>query len=146
MQPISKLDPLMRVPSGVATNTDQQLVAWQAQATPNLHASTAIAVPPTVCVARNVLQRYEANTCSRCICLMVLVLPSLTACCCAGDRILTPWLTVIGKGLDGMPLVEVQLKRAGDELQGVRARVRPPPSLPAGAWPLSNRQQLLAGL
>jgi hypothetical protein len=43
----------------------------------------------------------------------------------AGDRILTPWLTVLGRGLDGgMPLVEVQLRRAGDELKGVRARVR----------------------
>lgn len=45
-------------------------------------------------------------------------------CCVAGDRILTPWLTVLGRGLDGMPLVEVQLRRAGDELKGVRARVR----------------------
>lgn len=40
-----------------------------------------------------------------------------------GDRILTPWLTVMGKGLDGMPLIEVQLRRAGDELTGVRAWV-----------------------
>jgi hypothetical protein len=50
-------------------------------------------------------------------------------CCVAGDRILTPWLTVLGRGLDGMPLVEVQLRRAGDELKGVRARVRGMPGL-----------------
>jgi hypothetical protein len=41
----------------------------------------------------------------------------------AGDRILTPWLTVMHSRLDGMPLVEVQLRRAGDELKGVKARV-----------------------
>lgn len=36
---------------------------------------------------------------------------------------MTPWLTVMGKGLDGMPLIEMQLRRAGDELTGVRAWV-----------------------
>eukprot|EP00878_Enallax_costatus_P028335 GHUV01030598.1.p1 GENE.GHUV01030598.1~~GHUV01030598.1.p1 ORF type:complete len:223 (+),score=25.62 GHUV01030598.1:877-1545(+) len=44
-----------------------------------------------------------------------------------GDRILTPWLTVIGKNVEGMPLLEVQLRRAGDELTGVKARVVPLP-------------------
>lgn len=44
-----------------------------------------------------------------------------------GDRILTPWLTIIGKNVDGMPLLEVQLRRAGDELTGVKARVLPLP-------------------
>eukprot|EP00775_Hariotina_reticulata_P005645 gene5645-5884_t len=39
-----------------------------------------------------------------------------------GDRILTPWLTVLGKNVEGMPLVEVELRKAGDELRGVRAR------------------------
>jgi hypothetical protein len=41
-----------------------------------------------------------------------------------GERIVTPWLTVIGRNVEGMPLVDVRLRRAGDELQGVRARVR----------------------
>ncbi|KAF8072793.1 COV1 [Scenedesmus sp. PABB004] len=40
-----------------------------------------------------------------------------------GDRILTPWLTVIGRGVEGMPLLDVELRRAGDELQGAKARV-----------------------
>jgi hypothetical protein len=40
-----------------------------------------------------------------------------------GDRILTPWLTVLGRGVDGMPLVDMQLRRAGDELRGVKAQV-----------------------
>eukprot|EP00879_Flechtneria_rotunda_P011686 GHRR01012207.1.p1 GENE.GHRR01012207.1~~GHRR01012207.1.p1 ORF type:complete len:208 (+),score=60.05 GHRR01012207.1:512-1135(+) len=44
-----------------------------------------------------------------------------------GDRILTPWLTVLGPRIEGMPLVEVQLRRAGDELKGVKARVLPLP-------------------
>lgn len=44
----------------------------------------------------------------------------------AGDRVLTPWLTVIGRHVDGMPLVEVTLRRAGDELTGAHARVRAP--------------------
>lgn len=41
----------------------------------------------------------------------------------SGDRLLTPWLTVLGKNVEGMPLVEVLLRKAGDELRGVRARV-----------------------
>lgn len=44
-----------------------------------------------------------------------------------GDRVLTPWLTVMGKHVDGMPLVEVTLRRAGDELKGAAARVLPLP-------------------
>jgi hypothetical protein len=43
--------------------------------------------------------------------------------CAAGDRVLTPWLTVLGKSVEGMPLLEVQLRRAGDELKGVKAWV-----------------------
>ncbi|WIA28912.1 hypothetical protein OEZ86_011436 [Tetradesmus obliquus] len=44
-----------------------------------------------------------------------------------GDRVLTPWLTVLGKGVEGMPLLEVQLRRAGDELKGAKAWVLPLP-------------------
>jgi hypothetical protein len=36
---------------------------------------------------------------------------------------LTPWLTVLGKNVEGMPLLEVTLRRAGDELKGVKAWV-----------------------
>lgn len=64
-------------------------------------------------------------------------------CCVAGDRILTPWLTVLGRGLDGMPLVEVQLRRAGDELKGVRARVREGGGATTLGWPsVMGRQRL----
>jgi hypothetical protein len=53
----------------------------------------------------------------------------LPACCtntrhATGDRVLTPWLTVISRSLDGMPLVDVRLRRVGDELTGVAATVR----------------------
>eukprot|EP00882_Tetradesmus_deserticola_P023038 GHRQ01025069.1.p1 GENE.GHRQ01025069.1~~GHRQ01025069.1.p1 ORF type:complete len:177 (+),score=75.72 GHRQ01025069.1:623-1153(+) len=44
-----------------------------------------------------------------------------------GDRVLTPWLAVLGKNVEGMPLLEVQLRRAGDELKGVKAWVLPLP-------------------
>jgi hypothetical protein len=37
--------------------------------------------------------------------------------------VLTPWLTVLGKNVEGMPLLEVQLRRAGDELKGAKAWV-----------------------
>jgi hypothetical protein len=37
--------------------------------------------------------------------------------------VLTPWLTVLGKNVEGMPLLEVTLRRAGDELKGVKAWV-----------------------
>lgn len=67
---------------------------------------------------------------------MLLISNQLCVCVCmcaaAGDRVLTPWLTVLGKGLDGMPLVEVQLRRAGDELKGVKARVSLLPALATG--------------
>lgn len=56
---------------------------------------------------------------------------------------MTPWLTVLGRGLDGMPLVEVQLRRAGDELKGVRARVREGGGATTLGWPsVMGRQRL----
>lgn len=66
-----------------------------------------------------------------CVNFVLVLMYGAVRCCLsppllyfAGDRILTPWLTVIGRGVDsGMPLVEVQLRRAGDELKGVRAQV-----------------------
>eukprot|EP00967_Tisochrysis_lutea_P048523 scaffold59288_cov23-Tisochrysis_lutea.AAC.1 len=42
----------------------------------------------------------------------------------AGDRHLTPWLKVMGKGAPTAPLVEVVLRRSGQELLGVVATKR----------------------
>uniref|UniRef100_A0A7S0X0S9 Transmembrane 9 superfamily member n=1 Tax=Chlamydomonas leiostraca TaxID=1034604 RepID=A0A7S0X0S9_9CHLO len=44
-----------------------------------------------------------------------------------GDRHLTPWLKVIGKGAPPVPVVEVELRRSGEELLGVVAKVLPAP-------------------
>jgi len=40
-----------------------------------------------------------------------------------GDRLVTPWIPVIGGRVMGMPLVRVELRRVGGELKGVRAEV-----------------------
>lgn len=37
---------------------------------------------------------------------------------CAGDRHVTPWLTIMGKSAPAVPVVEVLLRRAGDEVGG----------------------------
>ena len=48
-------------------------------------------------------------------------LSSLTRC--SGDRILTPWVKVMEGGSLQVPVLEVELRRAGDELLGVKAKV-----------------------
>lgn len=40
-----------------------------------------------------------------------------------GDRYVTPWLKIIGNGVPVVPVVEVLLTKAGDELLGVTASV-----------------------
>jgi len=40
-----------------------------------------------------------------------------------GDRHVTPWLTIIGKYAPTVPILEVELRRSGDELLGVNAKV-----------------------
>lgn len=37
---------------------------------------------------------------------------------------MTPWLKVIGKNTPTVPVVEVELRRSGEELLGVVAKVR----------------------
>lgn len=36
---------------------------------------------------------------------------------------MTPWLKVLGKGAPAVPVVEVELRRSGEELLGVVAQV-----------------------
>ena len=43
----------------------------------------------------------------------------------SGDRLVTPWLTVFDtKKLRKIPFLDVELRRAGEELLGVSAKVR----------------------
>ena len=42
----------------------------------------------------------------------------------AGERYMTAWLTLIGKGAPEVPVLDVELRRSGDELMGVTAKVR----------------------
>ncbi|GFH18186.1 COX2_CUA domain-containing protein, partial [Haematococcus lacustris] len=44
-----------------------------------------------------------------------------------GDRQLTPWLTIMGKGAPSVPVVEVVLRSSGSELLGVTASVATAP-------------------
>ncbi|KAI8477189.1 MAG: hypothetical protein J3K34DRAFT_515867 [Monoraphidium minutum] len=44
-----------------------------------------------------------------------------------GDRLVTPWIQVMGGKVLGMPLVVVQLRRVGGELKGARVEVIPLP-------------------
>jgi hypothetical protein len=44
--------------------------------------------------------------------------------CFADDRLFTPWIKVVGPGASKVPVVEVHLRRAGEELLGVSAQVR----------------------
>ncbi|GBF98857.1 hypothetical protein Rsub_11461 [Raphidocelis subcapitata] len=44
-----------------------------------------------------------------------------------GDRVVSPWVTVIGGRVAGMPLVRVELSRVGGELRGARVEVVPLP-------------------
>jgi hypothetical protein len=45
-----------------------------------------------------------------------------------GDRHVTPWLKILGKGAPAAPVVEVTLRRSGPELLGVKAIVSQPVS------------------
>ena len=36
---------------------------------------------------------------------------------------LTPWITIIGKGVMGMPFVTVDLRRVGGEIKGAKVKV-----------------------
>mmetsp|Transcript_26159 Transcript_26159/g.46522 ORF Transcript_26159/g.46522 Transcript_26159/m.46522 type:complete len:219 (-) Transcript_26159:98-754(-) len=44
-----------------------------------------------------------------------------------GDRFHTPWLSVIGKKINAVPMIEVDLVRSGSQLRSVRAKVVPAP-------------------
>lgn len=43
----------------------------------------------------------------------------------AGDRLLTPWLKLLGGGAPDPPMVHITLKRTGDVLKKAKAEVRP---------------------
>lgn len=45
-----------------------------------------------------------------------------------GDRFLTPWMPIIGKRAPKIPFLDVELRRSGTELLGVRAKVSELPS------------------
>ncbi len=43
--------------------------------------------------------------------------------CHAGDRLVTPWLKLLGKGAPDPPMVHIFLKRSGDTLKKAKAEV-----------------------
>ena len=42
----------------------------------------------------------------------------------AGDRLYTHWLKVLGHGAYGIPMLDVELTRAGNDIKSVSAQVR----------------------
>ncbi|KAK9905559.1 hypothetical protein WJX75_002113 [Coccomyxa subellipsoidea] len=44
-----------------------------------------------------------------------------------GDRLVTPWLKIIGKGAPNPPMLHIHLKRSSDSLTSVSAKVLPVP-------------------
>jgi hypothetical protein len=79
----------------------------------------------------------------------LFVYPQLKPCSTpAGDRYLTPWLKVLGPGAPPVPVVHVTVRRAGEDILGVKAMVHTAPVeyehqhkalvdewLNASAWP-----------
>ena len=45
-------------------------------------------------------------------------------CCLAGDRLYTHWLKLIGNGARTIPMLEVELTRAGNDIKSVAAQAR----------------------
>ena len=50
--------------------------------------------------------------------------PLHVAVLCVGDRMVTPWLKLLGKGAPDPPMLHVSLKRTGAVLKKAKAEVR----------------------